>query len=145
MRIDRIIRDIGKSLARVLEAFDHAITVRDNFGSEGAPAGSVLTSNGPTEIPTWQGGGSVEPPAPPQIPAENVVTGVLPEGRLDGPYRGVFEVGQLTHLEVDGLSIHNRTLNQDAAVPTDWGAIVAGPYTIASGITLNVAGEMRII
>jgi hypothetical protein len=144
MRIDRIIRDIGKSLAQVLEAFDHNITVRDNFGSEGAPLGSVLTSNGPTEIPTWQAGSSSTPVAV-DIDAGDILTGTLLEARLDGPYRGITEIGYLEHLEVDGLIVHNRTLTRNAIVPTEWGAIVAGPYTIASGISLDVAGEMRII
>ena len=53
MKVDRVVRDLDKSHRRVLEALDHNLTARDNFGPEGEE-GWVLTSRGPDHIPEYR-------------------------------------------------------------------------------------------
>jgi hypothetical protein len=51
MKIDQVIR--ARTLQEVLRALDNNLTARDNFAPEGT-IGQVLTSRGPTAVPTYQ-------------------------------------------------------------------------------------------
>lgn len=76
MRIDRIVRDVLRSLRQALEALDGNITVQDNFGKTGAPAGYILVSEGPQKKPIWAAAG--EPLPNPDDDGNEVIPG--PQG-----------------------------------------------------------------
>lgn len=144
MRPDRIITDVMASLRKIMEGLDNNLTARNNFGPEGS-LGQVLTSNGPDKPPSYQDSSSGDTGSLPTTDASELISGVLGEARLVGSYKNVTELGTLLHLEVDGLIQHNRTLSRNTAISSDWGAVVAGPYTVASGFTLTIYGEMRVL
>lgn len=53
MRVDRVIRDILRTVRQIVQALDNNVTVPDNFGPSGAPAGWTILSQGAQKIPKW--------------------------------------------------------------------------------------------
>jgi hypothetical protein len=49
-----VVKDVVKTLQKVLEAFSNNITASDNMSSEGGREGQVLVNMGPGNPPQWK-------------------------------------------------------------------------------------------
>lgn len=148
MKVDTIIRDVRRTLEQVVKALAHGISARDNLSGSGSAEGNLLVSTGPNTPPEWKASSDItvtaSPPFSP-LDANDLETGVVPDGRLQGHYGGVTGVGTLDDLKVSGVWMHNQTIHQDTTVPAGWGSPLVGPIVVATGVRFDIAGTARIL
>lgn len=137
MIFDKIVRDVVKSLQRVLDGLDHKLTARDNFGPEGT-TGYVLTSNGTARPPSYQPatpGGSTTDLT--QLDAVWLTSGIVPEERLSGYYRGAIINFSQIELLPDTLAEHGIS---DSYTKTQVDALIAAATPGAPNFDLYFTG-----
>lgn len=148
MKVDTIIRDVKRTLEQVVKALAHGISARDNLSGSGSEEGNLLVSTGPNTPPEWKPSSDITVTASPPfrpLDANDLETGVVPEGRMQGHYAGITGVGILDDLKVSSVWMHDQTIRRDTTVPAGWGSPLVGPIDIATGVTFDVAGTVRIL
>jgi hypothetical protein len=148
VKVDTIIRDARRTLEQIVKALAHGLTARDNLSGSGSEEGNLLVSTGPNTPPEWKASSDVTVTASPPfrpLDANDLETGVVPEGRLQGHYGGITGVGVLDDLKVSSVWMHDQTIRRDTTVPEGWGSPLVGPIDVATGVAFDIAGTVRIL